>query len=137
MLSLHDGTENICIRCFEKNNVDPKSLDSHDHDPYSPGKFIPYHPFTKRYATSHGFLQSDCSSWSGSGSDEEEAAVKKKAKKKAPRKQTKKNVKNTKASAVKNKKATVKKKAPTKQTKTNVKDGGAVSKDGTPGNHTR
>ena len=51
MLSLHKSTSKMCIACFEKSNASLKVLDSHLHDPYSPGKFIPYHPFTKHYAT--------------------------------------------------------------------------------------
>ena len=51
MLSLQLSTSKMCIACFEKSNASLKVLDSHLHDPYSPGKFIPYHPFTKHYAT--------------------------------------------------------------------------------------
>ena len=50
MLSLHKGATQQCIECFEKSSQTLKTLDSYMHDPYSPGCFIPYHPFTKRYA---------------------------------------------------------------------------------------
>ena len=50
MLSLKKGAGTMCIACFESSDETLKVLDSHVYDPYSPGNYIPYHPFTRRYA---------------------------------------------------------------------------------------
>ena len=108
----------MCTSCFEKKKIDPKSLDSQDHDPYSPGKFVPYHPFTKRYATSRGLLsdEHESSSWSPTSGEDEEAPAGKKA-----------TTKQKKKGAVTKKKGAVTK-----------KKGAVTNKTGaTPGNHTR
>ena len=80
MLSLNDGTELICVQCFEKVNGDMKHLDSHDHAPFSPKCYVPYHPFTKKYMLTQKITEESGtptkkdreesgSSWTGSGSE--------------------------------------------------------------------
>jgi hypothetical protein len=50
MLSLNKSAGKMCIACFESSDATLKVLDSHVYDPYSPGNYIPFHPFTRRYA---------------------------------------------------------------------------------------
>ena len=71
----------MCIECFESKDIDPKHLDSHDHDPFSPGCFVPFHPFTKRYACTKklelGDRASSDSNWSAENSEDEDNTKKK------------------------------------------------------------
>jgi len=67
LLSMNDGEGKSCIKCFEKSGGgDLNQLDSHDHTPYSPDNFVPYHPYTKRYHTQRGLFanESDESNYS-------------------------------------------------------------------------
>ena len=50
MLSLNNGDNRVCIKCFEREKMDVEKLDKHDHAPFSPGNMVPFHPFTKKYA---------------------------------------------------------------------------------------
>ena len=50
MLSLNNGDNRVCIKCFERKKMDVEKLDKHDHAPFSPGNMVPFHPFTKKYA---------------------------------------------------------------------------------------
>ena len=52
MLSMNKATNKMCIDCFEEKQIDQSSLDGHDHAPFSPGCFVPFHPFTKKYLAS-------------------------------------------------------------------------------------
>ena len=45
----------MCVPCFEKKGLNVDELDSHDHAPFTPESFVPFHPFTKRYAEAHMF----------------------------------------------------------------------------------
>ena len=47
-----------------------KTLDSHDHAPYSPDNFVPYHPYTKRYAAQRGLFDSESDEESNYSDDE-------------------------------------------------------------------
>ena len=49
MLSLNGGNDKMCTECWEAKNISPDALDSHDHAPFSPENFVPFHPFTKKY----------------------------------------------------------------------------------------
>ena len=55
MLSLNGGASKMCVPCFEKKGLNVDELDSHDHAPFTPESFVPFHPFTKRYAEAHMF----------------------------------------------------------------------------------
>lgn len=70
MLSLNNGDNRVCIKCFEREKMDVEKLDKHDHAPFSPGNMVPFHPFTKKYAQRNNLL------------DEESVVKKKVAKKK-------------------------------------------------------
>ena len=56
MLSMMSGTKSICIGCFESQRLAPESLDSHDYAPFSPSNYVPYHPFTKKYAVAKNLV---------------------------------------------------------------------------------
>ena len=103
MLSLNDGDGRVCIKCFERKNMDPAQLDKHDHAPFSPENFVPYHPFTKHYAQSKNYLEEgDAKAGKQVGGKKVGANKKPKAKKKVvanKKKVSKKNKKNKKKSA--------------------------------------
>ena len=84
MLSLQKGKKRLCTQCFETQDIHAKDLDSHDHDPFSPGVFEPYHPFTKRYACAKNLMAEDDpdSNWSDDQKDGQDGQALAKTRKK-------------------------------------------------------
>ena len=40
----------MCEECFQELNINPKLLDDHNHAPFSPQNFVPFHAYTQKWA---------------------------------------------------------------------------------------
>ena len=43
-------TNQMCEECFQELNINPKLLDDHNHAPFSPQNFVPFHAYTQKWA---------------------------------------------------------------------------------------
>ena len=43
-------TNQMCEECFQELKINPKLLDDHNHAPFSPQNFVPFHAYTQKWA---------------------------------------------------------------------------------------